>query len=130
VDWVYLLPVVGQWRFRWTGFICLNWTGEDSCGPGLSASSGPAETLWTGFICFLYGPVEIPVDRVYLPRVDQRTLFGLSLSASCSGPVEIPLDCGFLLQMDQRRFQWTGFIYLKGAVQNKGTDSIRGKKNS
>ena len=70
MDWIYLLPQVGQWTFLWTGFICLDWTSEDSCGLGLSASSsGPVEIpvdwdfllpkvgqwrfLWTGFICFL-----------------------------------------------------------------------------
>ena len=60
VDWVYLLPLVDQWRFLWTGFFCLKWNSGDYCGLGLSASCS--------------GAVEIPVDWVYLPLVVQRRL--------------------------------------------------------
>ena len=53
VDWVYRTPHVGQWRFLWIEFICLEWTSGGFSGLRLSASSGPAEA---------------PVDCVYLPQ--------------------------------------------------------------
>jgi len=70
VDWVYL-PLVEQRRFLWTVFICLKWTSGDSRGLDLSASGGTAETLVDWVYLLPSGPVDIPLDCVYLPRVDQ-----------------------------------------------------------
>jgi hypothetical protein len=87
VGWVYLPSQVGQWRFVWAGFICLQcttgdpcelgflcllkWDSGDFCGLGISASSAPLETAvdWV-FSAFSSGTVEIPVEWVYLPQVD------------------------------------------------------------